>query len=61
MLHSDDAPEFISEALELLAKAADIRTTTTLGHNARGNATIEVWWRFWNCCLRLLSDEHYAR
>jgi transposase InsO family protein len=61
VLHSDDAPEFISEALELLAKAADIRTTTTLGHNARGNATIEVWWRFWNRCLRLLSDEHYAR
>jgi hypothetical protein len=46
VLHSDDAPEFISEALELLAKAADIKTTTTLGHNARGNATIEVWWRF---------------
>jgi hypothetical protein len=61
VLHSDDAPEFISEALELLAKAADIKTTTTLGHNARGNATIEVWWRFWNRCLRLLSDEHYAR
>jgi hypothetical protein len=61
MLHSDDAPEFISEALELLAKAAEIKTTTTLGYNARGNATIEVWWRFWNRCLRLLSDEHYAR
>jgi hypothetical protein len=61
VLHSDDAPEFLSEALELLAQAADIRTTTTLGHNARGNATIEVWWRFWNRCLRLLSDEHYAR
>jgi transposase InsO family protein len=61
VLHSDDAPEFISEALDLLAKAADIKTTTTLGHNARGNATIEVWWRFWNRCLRLLSDEHYLR
>jgi hypothetical protein len=31
LLHSDDAPEFLLEALELLAKAADIRTTTTLG------------------------------
>jgi hypothetical protein len=61
ILHSDDAPEFQSEALQLLAKAADIRTTTTLGHNARGNSTIEVWWRFWNRCLRLLSDEHYVR
>jgi hypothetical protein len=60
-LHSDDAPEFLSESLQLLAKAADIKTTTTLGHNARGNATIEVWWRFWKRCLRLLSDEHYLR
>jgi transposase InsO family protein len=51
-LHSDDAPEFLSEAMDLLAKAADIKTTTTLGHNARGNATIEVWWRFWNRCQR---------
>ncbi len=32
VLHSDDAPEFLSEALDLLAKAVD---TTTLGHNAR--------------------------
>jgi hypothetical protein len=47
--------------MDLLAKAADIKTTTTLGHNARGNATIEVWWRFWNRCLRLLSDEQYLR
>jgi hypothetical protein len=61
VLHSDDAPEFLSEALDLLAKAADIKTTTTLGHNARGNATSEVWWRFWNRCLRLLTDDEYQR
>ncbi len=61
ILHSDDAPEFQSEALQLLAKSADIKSTTTLGHNARGNSTIEVWWRFGNRCLRLLSDEHYVR
>jgi transposase InsO family protein len=60
-LHSDAAPEFLSEALELLSKAADIQTTTTLAHNARGNGTIEVFWRFWNRCLRLLSDEHYQQ
>ena len=59
VLHSDDAPEFVSEALDLLAKAADIKTTTTLGHNARGNSTIEVFWRYWNRCMRLLSDDHY--
>jgi hypothetical protein len=64
-LYSDDAPEFLSEALDLLAKAkaTDIKTTTTLGHNTRGNATIKVWWRFWNRCLRLLllSDYQYLR
>jgi hypothetical protein len=60
-LHSDAAPEFLSEALTLLAQAAGIKTTTTLGHNARGNGTIEVFWRFWNRCLRILSDDHYVR
>ncbi len=55
-LHSDDTPEFVSEAMELLAQAAEIRTTTTMGHNARGNGTIEVFWRFWNRCMRILSD-----
>jgi hypothetical protein len=60
-LHSDDAPEFVSEAMDLLAQAADIRTTTTMGHNARGNGRIEVFWRYWNRCMRILSDEHYLR
>ncbi len=46
VIHSDTAPEFLSAALDLLAKATGIRTTTTLGHNARGNGTIEVFWRF---------------
>ena len=40
VLHSDAAPEFLSDALALLAAAADITTTTTLAHNARGNGTI---------------------
>jgi transposase InsO family protein len=61
VLHSDAAPEFLSAALDLLAKATGIRTTTTMGHNARGNGTIEVFWRFWNRCLRLLPDDHYVR
>ncbi len=46
VLHSDAAPEFLSEALEPLAAATDIATPTTLAHNARGNGTIEVFWRF---------------
>jgi hypothetical protein len=32
-----------------------------MGHNARGNGTIEVFWRFWNRCLRLLPDDHYVQ
>jgi hypothetical protein len=59
VLHSDAAPEFLSEALALLAKACEFSTTTTLAHNARGNGTIEIFWRFWNRCLRLLPDDHY--
>jgi hypothetical protein len=47
--------------LELLAQTAEIKTTTTLGNNAHGNATIEVFWRFLNRCIRLLSDEHYLQ
>jgi hypothetical protein len=61
ILHSDAAPEFLSEAVALLAKAVDMKTTTTMGHNAKGNGTIEVFWRFWNRCLRLLPDDHYVR
>jgi transposase InsO family protein len=61
VLHSDAAPEFLSAALDLLAQAAEIRTTTTLAHNARGNGTIEVFWRFWNRCMRMLPDDHYCR
>jgi hypothetical protein len=43
-LHSDAAPEFLSEALALLAKAIDMKTTTTMGHIDM--KTIEVFWRF---------------
>jgi len=61
VLHSDDAQEFVSEALKLLAAALDTNTTTTLGHNARANGTIEVFWRYWNRCMRLLTDDQYKR
>jgi hypothetical protein len=37
-LHSDAAPEFLSEALALLAQAANIQTTTTLGTTQEGMA-----------------------
>ena len=61
ILHSDAAPEFMSEILKLLAAALETDTTTTLGHNARGNSTVEVFWRYWNRCMRILPDAHYRR
>jgi hypothetical protein len=61
VLHSDAAPEFLSEALKLLAESTGIHTTTTLGHAANANGTVEVFWRFWNRCMRLLPDDHYLQ
>ena len=61
ILHSDAAQEFLSEALELLTTAALIETTTTLGHNAAGNSLVEVFWRFWNRCMRILPDDLYLK
>jgi hypothetical protein len=59
VLHSDDAPEFVGEFMRLLAEATNMRTTTTLGHNARANGTVEVFWRFWNRCMRILTDAQH--
>ena len=42
ILHSDAAQEFLSEAMQLLANATDTHTTTTLGHNAKANGTMEI-------------------
>ena len=33
-----------------------ITRTTSLGHNPTGNAMAEIFWRYWNRCMRLLSD-----
>ena len=46
ILHSDAAPEFLPEALRLLTEATGISTTTSLGHAANANGTIEVFWRY---------------
>ncbi len=35
--------------------------TTTLGHNARSNGVIEVFWRYWNHCIRMLPDDQYRQ
>jgi hypothetical protein len=61
ILHSDAAPEFLSEALHLLTESTGISTTTTLGHAANANGTVEVFWRYWNRCMRLLPDDHYLQ
>ena len=61
ILHTDDAPEFMSEALHLLSESTGITRTSTLGHHAQGNAQIEVFWRYWNRCMRLLPDSHYQQ
>jgi hypothetical protein len=61
ILHSDAAQEFLSEALDLMTTAAHIETTTTLGHDAAGNSLVEVFWRFWNRCMRILPVDLYAR
>ena len=61
VLHSDAAPEFMSDVLRLLAEVLNTATTTTMGHNAQANATIEVFWRYWNRTMRILPDEFYHR
>jgi transposase InsO family protein len=59
-LHSDEAPEFMSALMQALAEITETAMTTTLGHNARSNGTIEVFWRYWNRCMRMLSDAQYT-
>lgn len=59
-LHSDEAPEFMSELLQALLEVTETALTTTLGHNARSNGVMEVFWRYWNRCMRMLSDDQYV-
>jgi hypothetical protein len=58
ILHSDSAPEFMSEAIKEMADALEIELTTTMGHSAHSNGIVEVLWIFWNRCMRLLPDDH---
>ena len=60
-LHCDEAPEFMSALVKELLAVTETVLTTTLAHNARSNGVVEVFWRFWNRCMRLLSDEQYAK
>jgi transposase InsO family protein len=58
-LHCDEAPEFMSELLKALADITETTLTTTLAHNARSNGIIEIFWRYWNRCMKLLPDDQY--
>ncbi len=58
-LHSDEAPEFMSALMLALSEITETTMTTTMGHNARSNGIAEVFWRYWNRCMRMLSDEQY--
>jgi hypothetical protein len=60
-LHCDEAPEFMSSLVKELLAVTETVLTTTLAHNARSNGVVEVFWRYWNRCMRLLSDEQYAK
>ena len=59
VIHSDHAREFVSAAAKQLAEQEGYEATTTLGHYARGNSTIESFWRFFGRCLRIMSDDEY--
>jgi len=59
VIHSDAAPEFLGEVFSKVAEITKTTVTTTLGHNAQGNAELEQWWRYWNRCMRLLPPTMY--
>jgi transposase InsO family protein len=59
IIHSDEAPEFMSELLAHLTAATGTTRTTTCGHNAQSNGEIESWWRFWNRAMKFLSPTDY--
>jgi transposase InsO family protein len=59
IIHTDAAPEFLSELMAALLDATGTTRTTTCGHNAQSNGEIESWWRFWNRSIKFLSPSDY--
>jgi hypothetical protein len=51
----------MSGLMTALAETTETMMTTTKGHNARSNGIVEVFWRYWNWCMRMLSDDQYRR
>jgi hypothetical protein len=60
VIHSDDAPEFLSDLMTIVATATGTQRTSTCGHNPQSNGEIESWWRFWNRAMRYLSPSQYS-
>ena len=59
VIHSDDAPEFLSDLMTRVAEITGTARTSTCGHNPQSNGEIESWWRFWNRSMRYLSPTQY--
>ena len=60
VIHSDDAPEFLSALMIAISDATGTQRTTTCGHNPQSNGEIESWWRYWNRAMRYLASSQYA-
>ncbi len=60
IIHSDDAPEFLSDLMASIASVTGTQRTSACGHNPQSNGEIESWWRFWNRAMRYLTPSQYA-
>jgi hypothetical protein len=60
VIHTDAAPEFMSELLAAITDATGTTRTTTCGHNAQSNGEVESWWRYWNRAMKFLSPSDYS-
>jgi hypothetical protein len=58
-IHTDAAPEFLSDLIAPILDATGTTRTTTCGHNALSNGEIESWWRCWNRAMKFLSPSDY--
>ena len=59
IIHSDAAPEFLSDLMAAIMDATGSTRTTTCGHNAQSNGEIESWWRYCNRAMKFLSPSDY--
>jgi transposase InsO family protein len=61
VIHTDAAPEFLSELMTALLDTTGTTRTTTCGHNAQSNGEVESWWRCRNRSMKFLSPSDYLR